>query len=106
MARKQTENKPHAEQQRGEEKLHGDALDAAVSSAGEHDSQDSRSQGSNTQQSAIPAPDNGGHARSQAAHLGGHTHDHTKPVGDMRKYEAEREPPQEVSRAGKDYRRQ
>jgi hypothetical protein len=101
MARTQAENKSHAEKQAGEEKLHGDALDAAVSPAGEHDSQNSA-----TKQSAIPAPDNGGHARSQAAHLGGHTHDHTKPVGDMRKYEAEREPPQEVSRAGKEYRRQ
>lgn len=111
MARKQAENKPHAEKQQGEEKIHGDALDAAVSSAGEHGSGEHgsskhRSTDSNAHQSAIPAPDDGGHSRSQAAHLGGHAHDHTKPVGDMRKYEAEREPPQEVSRAGKEYRRQ
>jgi hypothetical protein len=101
MARTQAENKSHAEKQAGEEKLHGDALDAAVSSSDERESQNS-----SAKESAIPAPDNGGHARSQAAHLGGHTHDHTKPVGDLRKYEAEREPPQEVSRAGKEYRRQ
>ena len=93
--------KSHAERQQGEEKIHGDALEAAVSSAGEHEAKDS-----NARQSAIPAPEDGGHARSQAAHLGSHSHDHTKPVGDMRKYEAEREPPKEVSRAGKRYRRQ
>lgn len=113
MARTKPENKSHAEKQTGEEKLHGDALDAAVSSAGEHSSAAEHSseaepehQHSSAKPSAIPAPDNGGHARSQAAHLGGHPHDHTKPVGDMRKYEAEREPPKEVSRAGKEYRRQ
>ncbi len=53
----------------------------------------------------IPAPEDGGHERSHAAHLG-NAHGHTKPAGDMRQYEAEREPPQEVSRAGKEYRRQ
>ena len=101
MAARDPQNKSHAERQQSEEKIHGDALDSAISSAGEHDSETS-----GTHQSAIPAPEDGGHARSQAAHLGGHTHDHTKPVGDMRKYEAEREPPKEVSRAGKRYRRQ
>lgn len=113
MARKQAEIKSHAEKQSGEEKLHGDALDAAVSSAGEHSSAGNQSSAgehepghSKPKQSAIPAAESGGHARSHAAHLGGQTHDHTKPVGDMRKYEAVREPPQEVSRAGKEYRRQ
>lgn len=107
--------KSHAEKQQSEEKLHGDALDTAVSSAGEHSAQESTGHKQDStdhkedqaaRQSAIPTPDDGGHRRSQAAHLGGHTRDHTKPVGDMRKYEAEREPPQEVSRAGKEYRRQ
>lgn len=111
MARTKAENKSHAQKQAGEEKLHGDALDTAVSSAGKHGSEEQgsgehRSKESSAKQSSIPAPDNGAHARSQAAHLGGHTHDHTKPVGDMRKYEAEREPPQEVSRAGKEHQRQ
>lgn len=101
MAPVNPENKSHAERQQGEEKIHGDALETAVSSAGEHEAQDSKAR-----QSAIPAPEHGGHARSQAAHLGGHPHDHTKPVGDMRDYEAERESPKEVSRAGKRYRRQ
>jgi len=101
MAPTDPKNKSHAERQQGEEKIHGDALESAVSSAGEHEPQNT-----SAHQSAIPAPEHGGHARSQAAHLGGHTHDHTKPVGDMRNYEAEREPPKEVSRAGKRYRRQ
>lgn len=91
-------SKPRAQKQQSQEKIHGDELDSAVSSSGEHDSSE--------RPSAVPEPDNGGHARSQAAHLGGHVHDHTKPAGDLRKYEAEREPPQEVSRAGKEYRRQ
>lgn len=104
MAPTNPENKSPAEKQQGGEKIHGDALETAVSSADGHESQES--QQSDARQTAIPAPDDGGHARSQAAHLGGHIHDHTKPVGDMRKYEAEREPPKEVSRAGKRYRRQ
>ncbi|HSU19714.1 MAG TPA: hypothetical protein VLI45_08225 [Acidobacteriaceae bacterium] len=89
----------HAERQQGEEKIHGDAMEDAVET---HSNQ----QGTGERNSAIPEPDNGSHARSQAAHLGGNKHDHTKPVGDLRKYEQEREPPQEVSRVGKDYRRQ
>lgn len=87
--------KTHAKKQSSEEKIHGDALEAAT--AGAPSAQPAH---------VIPAPDNGGHARSQAAHLGGSPHDHTKPTGDLRHYEQEREPPQEVSRAGKDYRRQ
>lgn len=82
--------KTRAHKQESEEKLHGDALDTAVSSAGEHDSQQS------SQQRGDERP----------ASSGNHVHDHTKPIGDMRRYEAEREPPQEVSRAGKEYRRQ
>ena len=101
MARTNPENNSHAEKQQGEEKIHGDALDTAVSAGDERESHDVTER-----QSAIPAPDNGSHALSPAAHLGGHIHDHTKPVGDMRKYEAEREPPKDVSRAGKRYRRQ
>jgi hypothetical protein len=58
---------------------------------------------------AIPAADSGGHDRSAAAHLGGTVHDHTKPAGDLRKSidaVEPRQPPQEVSRIGKDHRRQ
>jgi hypothetical protein len=89
----------HAKKQNKEEKLHGDALEDAATTA-------PRQQSATENNHAIPAADNGGHSRSQAAHLGGHPHDHTKPTGDLRRYEQEREPPQEVSRAGKEYRRQ
>ena len=62
-----------------------------------------------SQPSAVPAPESGSHARSQAAHLGGTVHDHTKPAGDLRKSidaVEPRQPPQEVSRIGKSHRRQ
>ena len=101
MTRKPADNQPHANKQEGEEKMHGDALDRAVSSAGEHDTE---------QNSAIPAPDDGGHARSPAAHLSHHVHDKTKPAGDQRGIiearEFPRQPPQEVGRVGKQHRRQ
>jgi hypothetical protein len=88
----------HAKRQTSEEKVHGDTLKSATAA---------KPRSSPTQKDhAIPAADNGSHARSQAAHLGGRTQDHTKPAGDLRHYEQEREPPMEVSRAGKDYRRQ
>ena len=100
----------HAKKQNSGEKLHGDALQAATSGAqkkGQKKQEEQKEQ--RVQQKpghAIPAPEDGGHSLSQAAHLGGHLHDHTKPVGDLRHYEQEREPPKEVSRAGKEYRRQ
>ena len=87
-----------ANKQQNEEKMHGDPLETAVSSAGEHERAE--------QNSAIPAAEDGGHVRSQAAHLGHHVHDHTKPAGDLRNYQDEREPPQEVGRVGKQHRRQ
>jgi hypothetical protein len=87
-----------AKKQTKEEKIHGDPLEASVAPDGNHETGE--------QNSAIPPPEEGGHARSQAAHLGSNVHDHTKPAGDLRRYEFEREPPQEVSRAGKDHRRQ
>ena len=100
MKRKDSDYGTHAERQKSEEKIHGDALDAAVSSPAEHATE---------RQSAIPATESGGHPRSQAAHLG-HVHDHTKPAGDIRALTREeefpREPPQQISRAGKQHRRQ
>lgn len=97
----------HAQQQGSEEKIHGDALDDAKTNANSGSSKSTNhATGSAPRSNSIPEPDNGSHARSQAAHLGGNLHDHTKPVGDLRHYEREREPPQEVSRAGKEYRRQ
>jgi hypothetical protein len=94
------------------EKLHGDELENVVETAGDHREAQPhtalplRPTRQSQQNSAIPAPEDGGHPLSSAAHLGNRPHDHTKPIGDMRHYELEREPPQEVSRAGKDYRRQ
>jgi hypothetical protein len=100
------EDSEHAQAQQGEEELHGDPLDTAVSSAGEHQIAERNSE----HNSAIPEADNGGHSRSAAAHLGGHTHDHTKPTGDQRGIinaeEFPREPPREVGRVGKQHRRQ
>jgi hypothetical protein len=92
-----------ANKQQAEEKMHGDPLDGAVESAGESGE---RSQSS----SAIPEAENGGHARSAAAHLGGNVHGHTKPTGDQRGIikaeEFPREPPRDVRRAGKQHRGQ
>jgi hypothetical protein len=96
----------HAKKQDNEEKLHGDPLQATTSGTPTKQKEQEEQRQQPKSSHAIPAPDDGGHARSQAAHLGGHLHDHTKPVGDLRHYEQEREPPMEVSRAGKDYRRQ
>ena len=55
----------------------------------------------------IPAPENGGHPRSPAAHLGGTPHEHTKPAGNFRQGASPgqlREPPQVISRVGKQHR--
>jgi hypothetical protein len=56
----------------------------------------------------LPAPDEGGHARSHAAHPDVTGHADTKPAGDLRRGlepGALRQPPQEVSRSGKQDRR-
>lgn len=57
----------------------------------------------------VPAPEDGGHAHSHAAHLDESATPHTKPAGNLRQGSAPgalREPPMEVSRAGKQHRRQ
>ena len=51
----------------------------------------------------VPAPDNGGHARSAAAHLGD-AKGHTKAAGSLRQTPTLREPPMEISRVGKQHR--
>ena len=118
----------HAQKQDGEEKLHGDPLDETGSTSSEHqrgqrsssrtggssrgaERNSARSSGATAEHnSAIPAADNGGHARSAAAHLGGDVHGHTKPTVDQRAIiEAEefpREPPRDAGRSGKQHRRQ
>jgi hypothetical protein len=59
--------------------------------------------------SAIPAPEDGGHAKSHAAHLHTEGDAHTKPAGNLRQGSGPgelREPPQEVSRVGKGHHRE
>ncbi len=56
---------------------------------------------------ATPAPDEGGHAHSHAAHLHEPGNVHTKPEGNLRQGSdpgALRQPPAEISRAGKQHR--
>ena len=55
----------------------------------------------------IPAPDEGSHSRSHAAHLDAGGDTHTKPAGNLRQGSAPgalRQPPQEISRVGKQHR--
>ncbi len=57
----------------------------------------------------VPVPDDGAHAHSHAAHLGGHVEEHTKPAGNLRQGAApgeRREPPMVVQRIGKQHRKQ
>jgi hypothetical protein len=76
-----------AKNQSEEEKLHGDKLE-----------------------NAIPAPENGGHAKSAAAHLNEHSHLHNNnnPNLDNSQHHTIsntlREPPQQISRVGKGHR--
>lgn len=56
----------------------------------------------------VPPPEDGGRARSHAAHLGNEGHGSTKPAGPRPGVMpgALREPPQVTSRVGKDHRKQ
>ena len=94
----------HAHEQHGEQKKHGDVLEKALKEADEHNT---------GQGSAIPAPENGGHARSAAAHLNdnAHLHGNTLTPGSqhfepMTQVNAQKQPPQEISRVGKQHRGQ
>jgi hypothetical protein len=81
-------------------KKHGDVLERAMEDADRH------AQGS---KDPIPMPESGGHEKSHAAHPGGNVHDRTKPEGNLRQGAAPgalREPPQEISRVGKEHRKQ
>ena len=76
-----------AKMEKGSAKKHGDVMDAVVD--------------------AVPMPEDGGHEKSHAAHLGGTVHDHTKPEGNLRHGAAPgalREPPMVVQRVGKQHR--
>jgi hypothetical protein len=82
-------------------KKHGDELEKAV---------ESREQGSTEtagkDRDPIPMPENGGHEKSHAAHLG-HVHEQTKPADKLKQGVGSntlREPPMVVSRVGKQHR--
>jgi hypothetical protein len=89
----------HAKRQSSEEKFHGDKLESANEnpSPAKHSTAENRS---------IPAAENGGHSRSRAAHLNSPTQERTKASGSARHPGQERQPPMEISRVGKDFRRQ
>ena len=80
-------------------KKHGDAMESAMEDMDRH---------ANGRVDPIPMPDRGGHEKSHAAHLGESMHGHTKAEGNLRHGAAGelREPPQEVSRVGKEHRKQ
>ena len=89
--------KPHAKPAPEEFKKHGDPLESMK----KNDSQTTSSR-----IDPVPAPDNGGHPHSAAAHLGD-AHAHTKPLGNPHPSAAPgalRQPPMEISRAGKKHR--
>ncbi len=94
----------HSHQAKEEEKKHGDALERALKEADKHTAS------SNQNADPVPAPDDGGHAHSQAAHLGSHVQEHTRPAGNLPHGATTpgqlREPPQEISRVGKEHRKQ
>jgi hypothetical protein len=72
-------------------KQHGDPLANAIES------------------SSIPSPEDGGHAKSHAAHLGGAGREHTKPAGGLQQgvnLGELREPPMVTNRVGKEHRKQ
>ena|SRR5438309_7759872 len=96
-----------AERENESLKKHGDELESALKDVDRHTSQ-TGSPATGKDVDPIPMPDNGGHEKSHAAHLGGTVHDKTKPVGDIRqRFSAStdlREPPMVVQRVGKQHR--
>lgn len=80
---------------------HGSDLGHAIESVDAHTVEESAVD-------PVPAPDAGPHSHSPAAHLG-EIHDRTKPEGNLRQGSepgALRQPPEEMSRAGKQHRKQ
>jgi hypothetical protein len=82
-------------------KKHGDELGSAVEGAGTH-----AEKAPTPPRDSIPMPENGGHEKSHAAHLG-HVHEQTKPADKLKQgmgANTLREPPMVVSRVGKQHR--
>jgi hypothetical protein len=71
--------------------------------------QELKKQGDALAKDAVPMPEDGGHARSHAAHLGDAARENTKPVGGLKHgvtLGELREPPQVTGRVGKEHRKQ
>lgn len=86
-----------------EQKKHGDPM------AGALDEHRKQTPASERKDDPIPAPENGSHAHSHAAHLGDHVQDHTKPEGNLHPETPPselREPPMLTNRVGKEHRKQ
>lgn len=97
-----------AEREQESLKKHGDVMERAIEDVDRHAAAEA---GSREGKGAdpIPMPENGGHEKSHAAHLGGHVHPDTKPEGDLRNPRSPgelREPPMVVQRVGKEHRKQ
>lgn len=78
----------HAKPEKESSKKHGDALESALP------------------KDAVPMPEDGGHEKSHAAHLG-HVHESTKPADMLNQGMGSntlREPPMVVQRVGKQNR--
>ena len=91
----------HAHKADEELKKHGDVLEEAMHDADRHNVEGQKAD-------PVPMPDNGSHSHSQAAHLGS-AHGSTKPAGNLRQGASPgqlREPPQDISRVGKQHRGQ
>jgi hypothetical protein len=85
-------------------KIQGDPLDGATAS--DPHSVVPSGVASKSTPDPIPVPENGGHEKSHAAHLG-HVHEQTKPADMIRQGAASnslREPPMVVQRVGKQHR--
>ena len=91
--------KKQAEPEKESVKKHGDKLGQML--------KEMDGDGSGAGVDPIPMPEDGGHEKSHAAHLGGTVHDRTKPEGNLRHGAAPgalREPPMVVQRVGKQHR--
>lgn len=89
-----------AEPEKESLKKHGDELAGAMEPTG------SKETAPAPPRDPIPMPENGGHEKSHAAHLG-HAHEETKPADKLKQGMGSntlREPPMVVSRVGKQHR--
>ena len=94
---------PQSHKQNQQQKRHGDIMERAIEEADMHASGGARNV------DPVPAPDNGSHSHSHAAHLGGNVQEHTRTPGNLPTGPASqelREPPMDINRIGKKHRKQ